>query len=186
MHRFEKRLSLAPGPATQIYGQIATIDAVKGHWQLANRLSPQVVERLQTSVLVTSTGASTRIEGSRLSDEQVQALFRRHRITRFKTRDEQEVGGYLEVLQMVFEQWADIPFSESAILSMHSRMLGHSDKDARHKGAYKFGSNRVEARDRDGALVGVLFDPTPPHLVAKEIQELIDWTTRAFRYKRIG
>ena len=180
MHRFEKRLSLAPGPATQIYGQIAAIDAVKGHWQLANRLSPQVVERLQTSVLVTSTGASTRIEGSKLSDEQVQALFRRHRITRFKTRDEQEVGGYLEVLQMVFKQWADIPFSESAILSLHSQMLGHSDKDARHKGAYKFGSNRVEARDRDGALVGVLFDPTPPHLVAKEIQELIDWTTRAF------
>ena len=160
MHRFEKRLSLAPGPATQIYGQIAAIDAVKGHWQLANRFSPQVVERLQTSVLVTSTGASTRIEGSKLSDEQVQALFRRHRITRFKTRDEQEVGGYLEVLQRVFEQWADIPFSQSAILSLHSRMLGHSDKDARHKGALQVAVRmRVEARDRDSALVGVPIRP---------------------------
>ena len=176
MHRFEKRLSLPPKLATKIYGQIAAIDAVKGQWKLANTLSPQMVERLQTSVLVTSTGASTRIEGSKLSDKQVQALFRKHHITKFKTRDEQEVGGYLEVLQLVFEQWADIPFSESSILSLHSQMLGYSDKDVRHKGTYKFGSNRVEARDQDGALVGVIFDPTPPHLVAKEMQELIDWT----------
>ena len=75
MHRFEKRLSFPPKLATKLYGQIAAIDAVKGQWKLANTLSPQMVERLQTSVLVTSTGASTRIEGSRLSDREVQALF---------------------------------------------------------------------------------------------------------------
>jgi Fic family protein len=176
MHRFEKRLQFPPRAATKIYGQIASIDAIKGQWRLANTLSPQMIQRLQTSVLVTSTGASTRIEGSKLSDKDVQALFRSQRITKFRTRDEQEVGGYLEVLGEVFENWADIPFTENAIMGLHQQMLRHSEKDARHKGGYKFGSNRVEARDQDGALVGVVFDPTPPHLVAKEMQELISWT----------
>ncbi len=176
MHRFEKRLQFEARLATKIYGQISEIDAIKGQWRLANTLSPQMVQRLQTSVLVTSTGASTRIEGSKLSDKDVQALFRNQRITKLRTRDEQEVGGYLEVLEAVFEQWRDIAFTENSILGLHQRMLHHSEKDARHKGGYKFGSNRVEARNHDGQLVGVVFDPTPPHLVAKEMQELIDWT----------
>ena len=178
MHRFEKRLHFEARLATKIYGQISSIDAIKGQWRLANNLSPQMVQRLQTSVLVTSTGASTRIEGSKLSDKDVQALFRNPRITKFRTRDEQEVGGYLEVLEIIFEQWQDIPLTENSILSLHQQMLRHSEKDTRHKGIYKFGSNRVEARDQDGQLVGVVFDPTPPHLVSKEMRELIDWTVR--------
>lgn len=176
MHRFEKRLHFTGKVATRIYQQIAAIDAVKGQWRIANRLSPQIIERLKTSVIVTSTGASTRIEGSHLSDNEVKKLFKASHITAFKTRDEQEVGGYLEMLSTVFEQWADIPFAESTILSFHQQMLKYSDKDKRHKGGYKFGSNRVEARDGDGNLVGIIFDPTPPHLVPKEMQELLEWT----------
>ena len=178
MDRFDIRLQFASKLATKIYGQVAAIDAVKGQWRLANTLSPQMVQRLQISVLITSTGASTRIEGSQLSDKDVQALFRKHRITKFKTRDEQEVGGYLEVLQTVFEQWDSISFSESSILHLHQQMLQHSEKDVRHKGIYKFGSNRVEARDETGQLLGIIFDPTPPHLVPKEMQELISWTQK--------
>ena len=64
-------------------------------------------------------------------------LFRTHRIRRLKTRDEQEVRGYLEVLQMVFDRWADIPFSESVISTLHDRLLRYSEKDIRHKGTYK-------------------------------------------------
>ncbi len=174
--RFSERLHFAGKLATQIYQRIAAVDAIKGQWHIANTLSPQMGQRLQTSVIVTSTGASTRIEGSRLSDTEVQALFRKQNIKAFKTRDEQEVGGYLDLLKLVFEQWDDIPFSESTILNFHQQMLKYSDKDTRHKGGYKFGSNRVEARDTDGNLVGVIFDPTPPHLVQKEMLELLEWT----------
>ncbi len=176
MDRFDRRLHFPPKLATKIYGQIAAIDAIKGQWRLARNLSPQMIERLQSSVLITSTGASTRIEGSKLTDKEVQALSRKHRITKFKTRDEQEVGGYLEMLQTVFEQWDAIPFSENAIKSLHQQMLQHSEKDVRHKGTYKFGSNRVEARDETGQLVGIIFEPTAPHLVPKEMQELVAWT----------
>jgi Fic family protein len=65
--------------------------------------------------------------------------------------------------------------SESLILQLHRDMLKYSETDQRHRGHYKFGSNRVEAKDVNGDLVGVIFDPTPPHLVAKEMQELVEW-----------
>ena len=97
------------------------------------------------------------------------------KIKSFKTRDEQEVAGYIEMLERVFENYADIPITESHILQLHKDMLSYSDKDEGHKGRYKFGPNRVEAKDQSGKIVGVIFDPTPPHLTEKEMRDLIDW-----------
>ncbi len=154
---------------------IAEIDAVKNTYALSHKLLPQTIERLTQSVIVTSTGASNRIEGNRLSDEEVEALYRKMSIKSFKTRDEQEVAGYLEMLERVFEHYEDIPVSEGHILQFHKDMLSYSEKDEGHKGQYKFGPNRVEAKDQRGKLVGVVFDPTPPHLTAKEMRDLIDW-----------
>jgi Fic family protein len=136
---------------------------------------PQTIERLTQSVIVTSTGASNRIEGNRLSDEEVEALYRNMRIKSFKTRDEQEVAGYIEMLERVFENYKDIPVTENHILQLHKDMLGYSEKDQGHKGRYKISPNRVEAKDQDGKIVGVIFDPTPPHLTEKEMRDLIDW-----------
>ncbi|MGQ0527217.1 MAG: Fic family protein [Alphaproteobacteria bacterium] len=154
---------------------IAEIDAVKNTYTLTNRLLPQTIERLTHSVIVTSTGASNRIEGNRLSDEEVDALYRNMRIKSFKTRDEQEVAGYIKMLERIFENYADIPITESHILQLHQDMMSYSEKDEGHKGRYKFGPNRVEAKDQTGKIVGVIFDPTSPHLTAKEMRDLIDW-----------
>lgn len=154
---------------------IAEIDAVKNTYTLTNRLLPQTIERLTQSVIVTSTGASNRIEGNRLTDEDVDALYRNMRIKSFKTRDEQEVAGYIEMLERVFESYQAIPITESHILQLHKDMLAYSDKDQGHKGRYKIGPNRVEAKDQEGKVVGVIFEPTPPHLTEKEMRDLIDW-----------
>ena len=83
------------------------------------------------------------------------------------------------MLELVFESYKDIPLKESMILQLHRDMLKYSDKDERHRGQYKFGPNRVEAKDQSGKVVGILFDPTPPHLTPKEMQELIAWYTEA-------
>jgi Fic family protein len=140
---------------------------------------PQTIERLTYSVIVTSTGASNRIEGNRLTDKEVENLYKNLRVKKFITRDEQEVAGYLKSLELVFSQYNDMPINESHILKLHDDMLMHSDKDLGHKGKYKFGSNRVEAKDLSGNIVGVIFDPTPPYLVQKEMQELIEWYAEA-------
>ncbi len=99
--------------AETIYETIAEIDTVRNTYALTNRLLPQTIERLTQSVIVTSTGASNRIEGNRLSDEAVEALYRKRRIKSFKTRDEQEVAGYIEMLERVFENHRDMPITEN-------------------------------------------------------------------------
>jgi Fic family protein len=173
--RLHKRLNLNSSIVEEVYAILSEIDGVKNSWHLTGKLLPQTIERLTRSVIVTSTGASNRIEGNRLTDDEVENLYKNLRVKKFKTRDEQEIAGYLHCLELVFNSYEDIPVSESSILKLHHDMLIHSEKDMRHKGNYKFGSNRVEAKDNSGKIVGVIFDPTPPYLVKKEMQELIDW-----------
>jgi Fic family protein len=79
------------------------------------------------------------------------------------------------VLTRILENFADMPLRESRILEIHRDLLRHSDKDERQRGTYKFGPNRVEARDADGRVVDIIFDPTPPHLTPKEMSELLAW-----------
>jgi Fic family protein len=173
--RVHQRLNLDPSVIEEVYSAITEIDTVKQSWYLTGKLLPQTIERLTRSVIITSTGASNRIEGNRLTDIEVENLYQHLRIKKFKTRDEQEIAGYIECLELVFANYAAIPLQESTILQLHSDMLKHSSKDFRHKGNYKFGSNRVEAKDYSGNVVGIIFDPTPPHLVKKEMLELIAW-----------
>jgi Fic family protein len=179
MKRLEERLQFEPSYTQEIYQIIAHIDAIKGQWVLSNRLSPQIINRLQHSVLITSSGASTRIEGSKLSDEEVEDLFKGFRIKKFKTRDQQEVAGYMELLDKIFKNHKDLTFTESCILHFHKELMQYSEKDECHKGNYKKQSNRVEARDAKGNIVGIVFDPSPPYLVQKEMTELIQWTQNA-------
>ena len=174
-HRLSRRLSFNSERTETLYRLLSDIDAVKRAFQLTQTLLPQTLNRLTQSVIVTSTGASNRIEGNRLSDDEVEALYRNLRARKFRTRDEQEVAGYLETLERIVESYADMPLSESLILQLHRDTLKYSDKDERQRGSYKFGPNRVEAKDQSGEVVGVLFDPTPPHLTPKEMGELGGW-----------
>ena len=173
MSKFTKRLSFNPETTHKIYGLISQIDELKGQWKMGANLSPQILGMLKRSVIVTSSGASTRIEGARLTDEQVAKLLKGLKIQKLITRDEQEVAGYAELLTNVFDSYKKLVLSESTVKHFHSELLKYSEKDTRHRGEYKFGSNRVEAKDKNGNLIGVLFDPTPPHLVSKEMNELL-------------
>ncbi len=173
--RLSTRLSFSGDVTEQIYQKIAFIDAVKNTVTMTGQLLPQTISRLTQSVIITSTGASNRIEGNVLSDAEVEALYKGMRIRSFKTRNEQEVVGYMDVLEQIFKNAENIPINESSILQLHRDMLQFSSKDERQRGQYKFGTNRVEAKDQDGNIVGIIFDPTPPFLVKKEMQELLEW-----------
>jgi Fic family protein len=174
--KFHHRFNFSPVVNARIIKLLTEIESQKTSFVVQSNLSPQLINRLIKSVIITSAAASTRIEGGLLEDKQVKDLFSKLKIQKFKSRDEQEVAGYLELLKVVFESWKTTTFSESMIKNFHNLLLKYSDKDDRHRGVYKFGSNRVEARDADGKLIGVLFDPTPPHLVQKEMQELVEYT----------
>lgn len=177
---FDKRLEGLPSETIQM---IAKIDELKGQWIGGVELSPQVLGRLKKSVLVTSTGASTRIEGARLSDADIEKLLRGISIQRFSDRDKQEVKGYYDLLSNVFDSWKRLRFSESLIKHFHKELLQHVEKDIQHRGEYKKRENQVHMIDEAGKSVGILFDTTPAYLTPKEMQELVEWTQSALDQK---
>ncbi|OGY99275.1 MAG: hypothetical protein A2945_04865 [Candidatus Liptonbacteria bacterium RIFCSPLOWO2_01_FULL_52_25] len=171
--RFLKRAAQLPH---DILEQMRMIDDLKSKWVSGAKLDPQVLGQLKKSVLVTSTGASTRIEGARLSDEDVEKLMRGISIQKFRDRDAQEVKGYYELLANVFENYQSIPFSESTIKFLHKELLKYAEKDNLHRGEYKKKENKVHMINEAGESIGVLFDTTPAYLTPKEMQELVEWT----------
>ena len=173
---FDKRLERLPSIIIQ---KIAKIDELKGQWIGGVEFSPQVLGRLKKSVLVTSTGASTRIEGAKLSDADIEKLLRGISIQRFSDRDKQEVKGYYDLLSNVFDSWKRLRFSESMIKYFHKELLQHVEKDVQHRGEYKKQENQVHMIDEAGNSVGILFDTTPAYLTPKNIQELVEWTQSA-------
>ncbi len=179
--KFDQRLQDAPD---KIWSIITQIDRLQGQWIAGAKLSPQVLGRLKRSVLVTSTGASTRIEGARLSDEDIEKMMRGIDIQRFTNRDKQEVKGYYELLENVFNSWKTISFNEGVIKHFHQELLKYVEKDKEHRGEYKRRENKVNMIDAAGNSVGVLFDTTSSYLTPKEMQELIEWTQEALKEKR--
>jgi Fic family protein len=176
MAHFEIRFE---GISPSIWTTLARIDELKGRWSAGVRLSPQALGRLKRSVLVTSTGASTRIEGARLSDEEIEKLIRGVAIQKFTDRDEQEVKGYYELLQNIFDSWEDLRFGENLIKHFHKELLKYVPKDEPHRGNYKTQENKVHMVDEAGRTLEVLFDTTPAYLAPKEMQELVEWTDQA-------
>jgi len=175
-NRLDKRI-----PLTQnILGTIARIDQFRGLWSGSLRLAPQILGRLKSWVIITSTGASTRIEGATMTDEEIARFLRGIKTTRPKNRDEQEVAGYADVIGRIFDHWKTLKLSESWILQLHSILLQFSDKDVRHKGDYKHTPNTVVMINPHGENV-VLFNPTPPHLVKGEMLEAIGWTNEQLK-----
>ena len=162
-----------------VWEKLNQIEELKGRWIGGANLNPQALGRLKRSVLVTSTGASTRIEGAQLTDEDVERLMRGLQMQTFANRDKQEVKGYYELLQNVFESWQQIPFSESTIQHFHQELLKYVEKDERHRGKYKKEENKVYMVDDQGKPVSVLFDTTPAYLTPKEMQEAVEWVNDA-------
>ncbi|KAF0241987.1 MAG: Fic family protein [bacterium] len=179
--RFDKRLSQIPN---EIWAKIAQIEELKGRWSAGTNLSPQFLNRLKRSILITSTGASTRIEGAKLSDEDVANLMRGIAIEQFSDRDKEEVRGYFELLQNIFDSWQDLKLSESQLKHFHKELLKYVEKDATNRGNYKSQDNKVQMVDSQGRPIGIIFDTTPAYLTPKEMNELVDWTKKALSEKK--
>lgn len=163
---------------------LTAIDEIKGVFRVGLRMSPQAITSLRKSVLVTSAGASTRIEGSKLSDKEVKKIMQGLAIQKFADRDSQEVQGYLETLQNVFYSYKKLPLRESVIKSLHKELLKYSDKDDLHRGEYKRKENIVGVLDGKGNVAQIMFETTPAYLTPKEMAELVEWTQEAFAKER--
>lgn len=179
--KFDLRIK---NPEPHIVTLLAEIDGIRGEFKSGLRMTPQAITSLKRSVIITSAGSSTRIEGAKLTDKQVEKVMQGLLVSRFSDRDSQEVQGYLEVLQNVFDSFQALPLRESMITSLHNQLLKYSHKDDAHRGGYKKKENTVGVLGPDGQVTKIIFETTPAFLTAKEMRELVDWTTDAFEKNR--
>jgi len=140
---------------------------------------------LRRVATIESIGSSTRIEGSKLSDREVETLLGKLEIKSFESRDEQEVAGYAEVMELVFSSWEEIRLTENHIKQLHRDLLKYSEKDTRHRGNYKTSSNSVVAFDDSGKEVGVVFETATPFDTPSLMQELVAWLNKELEAKRL-
>ena len=170
MFRFDT-LQITP----EILTLIAGIDEFKGAWRALGTLAPDRLLALRKVATIESIGSSTRIEGSKLSDKDVEKLLSNLEIKSFETRDEQEVAGYAELMNLVFGSWKDISLDENHIKQLHQILLRFSQKDERHRGQYKTHSNSVVAFDEFGTQVGIVFETSTPFDTPRLMTELVKW-----------
>ncbi len=164
---------------TEVLALISDLDQFKGAWQLIGRIAPDRLSDLRRVATIESTGSSTRIEGARLTDREVERLLSDLEIKTLETRDEQEVAGYAAVMETVPANHEYIDLTENHIMQLHRDLLQFSSKDERHRGAYKTLPNNVEAFGPDGENPGVVLDTATPFDTPRLVQALIRWTQDA-------
>ena len=155
---------------------ISELDEFKGRWSATTLLAPERLNSLKHVATIESIGSSTRIEGVKLSDSQIEKLLGGVARQSFSSRDEEEVAGYAETMSLVFSSFSEMTLTENHIKQLHSTILKFSNKDQRHRGEYKKFQNNVEAFDQSGKSVGIVFKTTSPFDTPKEMKELVAWT----------
>lgn len=168
-------LTITPEILTLISG----IDEFKGAWRALGAIAPERLQALRKVATIESIGSSTRIEGARLSDREVERLLSNLDIKAFDTRDEQEVAGYAEVMGLIYASWSDIAITENHIRQLHRDLLGYSEKDGWHRGQYKTTSNNVAAFDETGGQIGIVFETASPFETPARMASLVAWANAA-------
>ena len=172
-------------PTHEILNLIAEIDEFKGKWTALQNLSPERLLALRRVATIESVGSSTRIEGVRLSDREVETLLSNLKQYSFKSRDEEEVAGYAEAMEMIFESWREIFLSENNLKQLHSVLLKFSGKDDSHRGSYKKLSNNVVAFDGSGKEIGVVFETASPFETPPAMEKLVFWLRETIENKTV-
>ena len=179
MDKYINKLNFDFQTNQKILNLISQIDLYKGKWNIIEKQENIYLKELRKIATIESIGSSTRIEGGTLTDKEIEELLNDVKITKLKTRDEQEVIGYYDTLEIIYENYDNIRISENYIKQLHQNLLRYSDKDTRHRGEYKSLSNKVVA-NYPGGIQKVIFNTTEVHLVQNEMNDLITWTNEQF------
>jgi Fic family protein len=160
----------------EILALISELDEFKGTWRAMSTLAPDRLAVLRKMATIESVGSSTRIEGAKLSDREVEALLSKLETHSFRSRDEEEVAGYADLMERIFMSHESIPLTENYIQQLHGILLRYSHKDEHHRGRYKTLPNNVEAFGPRGESLGTVFETATPFETPQAMQELVNWT----------
>ena len=140
-------------------------------------LAPDRLATLRQIATVESVGASTRIEGAKLTDREVDFLLSNLDLGSFRSRDEQEVAGYAEATKRCFIRGGH-PAHRKPYQAVSRYLLSFRIGIEHHRGGYKNVANNVEAFDEHGRSVGVIFETASPFDTPRLMEELVSWTKR--------
>ena len=158
--------------------QIAELDEFKGAWTGFAMLKPEQLKSFKKVSTIESIGSSNRIEGNRLSDKEVEKFLSLINRQSFRSRDEEEVAGYADLMNTIFDNYSVIPLTENYIMQLHQILLRYVGKDQRHRGKYKKIPNSVAAFDSEGKEIGIVFKTASPFDTPRLMEELIEWTRK--------
>jgi Fic family protein len=169
----------------EILGLIAELDEFKGAWRALGTLAPERLSALRRVATIESIGSSTRIEGSKLSDREVEKLLSTLEVKSFDTRDAQEVGGYAETMELIFQSWKEITLTDNHVMQLHRDLLKYSERDTYHRGKYKTQSNSVAAFDETGKEIGIVFETATPFDTPRLMTEALDWLREGMETRQL-
>jgi len=158
-----------------LINSISKIDRFDSEWTAIERREGQSLKQLKTIATIRSVGASNRIEGNKMTDEEIDVLLKNIDITKLTDRDSQEVVGYFDTLDMIAENYENITISESNVKSLHNTLMKYSKKDEWHKGNYKAHSNAVEATFGDGTRQIIFRTTEAGYATEDAVRQLVDW-----------
>lgn len=160
--------------------QLTEIDEFKGNWNAGVFTKSEHFRQMKKISTIESIGSSNRIEGNQLSNSEVETVLKNLGRQSFKNRDEEEVVGYADLLNTIYDNYALIPLNENHVKQLHGILLKRVAKDIHHCGEYKKISNAVAAFDADGHEIGIIFNTATPFDTPRMMRELIEWTNEAF------
>lgn len=169
------------GEMTRLLGEL---DDFKGHWRRVAEVRAERLAQLRQVTTIESTASSTRIEGAALSDAEVAKVLEGLHVDSFRSRDEAEVRGYGELLELVFQSHPEIPLTENHLKQLHGYLLRYSEKDARHRGEYKTLDNHVVANHPDGTQE-IIFHTASPFDTPRRMSELVAATRDALEQQHV-
>lgn len=184
VYMFEDKLNFDFKTNQLVLKLIGKIDAFRGKWEILEGKESKYLQELKKIATIESIGSSTRIEGAKLSDEEVRALINNINVQELESRDQQEVVGYYETLKIIYENYRTIPLTENYIKQLHKILLKYSEKDRHHFGKYKNLSNKVVATYPNGTQK-IIFKTTEPYLVANEMESIVKWTNEQISAKEL-
>ena len=159
---------------SDVIGYIAVIHEAKGKQELYLKQKPEELEKLVEIAKIQSTEASNEIEGIRTTNTRLRQLVGEKVAP--KNRDEEEIAGYRDVLNIIHESYEYIPLTANYILQLHKILYGHSQKTI--GGRFKNVQNYISATDPNGNSF-VLFEPLAPYETPDAIEKICEEYTKA-------
>lgn len=164
----------------EVINFLSLIHEYKGKQSFYMQQKPFELDRLVEIAKVQSTEASNAIEGIRTTETRLRQLMSEK--TTPRNRDEKEIAGYRDALNIIHENFEYIPLTPNYILQLHKILLSHTDSD--FGGSFKNVQNYISATDAEGKQF-TLFTPLAPYETTEAMQEICEEYNRAIGEGRV-